>query len=168
MRIPMKCIDLIILSLILTVCGCSSHRTNPSDLINKEASLTGDLPFQPLRWKVVTSAVNQQDSTISTLYGNDLAVNCARTNASCSYPPGSVLALVAWSQQEDEHWFGAKIPARVKSIEFIVVNSTASGEPSYSYDDYTGAPLAKLPAQEDAAVKARLAYILGQRASVMP
>jgi Haem-binding domain len=73
---------------------------------------------------------------------------------------------VAWSQQEDEHWFGAKVPTQVKSVEFIVVSSAASGELSYSYDDYAAAPLAKLPPQEDAAVKKRLRYILGQRASV--
>jgi hypothetical protein len=157
-----------ILSLSLAMCGCSSHRTNPSELINKEASLTGNLPFQPLRCRMITSAINKRDSTMSTLYGNDLAVNCARTNAQCSYPSGSVLSLVTWSQQEDEHWFGAKIPARVQSVEFIVVNSAASNKPSYSYEDYVGAPLAKLPPQEDAAVKARLGYILGQRASAMP
>jgi hypothetical protein len=156
------------LSLVLAMCGCSTHRTNPSELINKEASLTGNLLFQPLRWRVITSAINKQDSTMSTLYGNDLAVNCARTNASCSYPSGSVLSLVTWSQKADEHWFGARIPAQVKSVEFIVVNSAASGEPSYSYEDYAGTPLAKLPPQESAAVKARVRSMLDQRASVMP
>ena len=161
-------IGLTILSLTLAVCGCSRHHTNPSGLINKEASLTGTVPFQPLRWRMITSAINKRDSTMSTLYGNDLAVNCARTNTLCSYPSGSVLSLVSWSQQEDEHWFGAKIPAPVKSVEFIVVNSTAGSEPSYSYEEYGGAPLVKLPPQADGAVKARLGYILSQRASVMP
>ena len=161
-------IGLTILCLTLAVCGCSRHHTNPSGLVNKEASLTGTVPFQPLRWRMITSAINKRDSTMSTLYGNDLAANCARTNALCSYPSGSVLSLVTWSQQEDEHWFGAKIPAPVKSVEFIVVNSTAGSEPSYSYEEYGGAPLVKLPPQADGAVKARLGYILSQRASVMP
>src|SRR5258708_38934286 len=115
---------------------------------------------------MIRCTTNEGSSTMSPLLGNDPAVNCARSNSSCTYPSGSVLSLVTWSQKEDEYWFGAKIPAPVKSVEFIMVNSIASSEPSYSYEDYGGAPLVKLPPQADAAVKARLAYILSQRASV--
>ena len=35
----------------------------------------------PPRWKVIASSVNNRNSTMSTLFGNDLAVQYARTNS---------------------------------------------------------------------------------------
>ncbi|MGA7237229.1 MAG: hypothetical protein WBY44_16205 [Bryobacteraceae bacterium] len=39
------------------------------------------------------------------------------------YPIGAVLALVTWTKQEDDRWFGARIPAEVKSVEFVGVTA---------------------------------------------
>jgi hypothetical protein len=43
---------------------------------------------------------------MSALYGNDLAIQCARVNAQGTYPAGAVLSLVIWKQQE--HMFCVK------------------------------------------------------------
>jgi hypothetical protein len=43
------------------------------------------------------------------------------------YPAGAVLALVTWTQRDDPHWFGARIPDRPLSVEFV----EAGGQPHY-------------------------------------
>src|SRR5258708_7564010 len=80
------------------------------------------------------------DATMSTLYGNDVAVRYARTSAERMYPAGSVLSVVTWNQQEDPRWFGAKIPQKVGSVEFVAV----TGPGAYSYQRYEGSPLKKV------------------------
>src|SRR5258707_14818211 len=67
------------LLLLLSMLGCS-HRVPSAALINKDASLAGDLPFDPLQWKVICSSVSRRDVTMATLYGNDVAVRRAREN----------------------------------------------------------------------------------------
>ena len=143
--------------------GCSD-RTNPrvETKLNQDAALVGDLPSNPLQGRVITSWINKRDSTMSTLYGNDVAVQYARTNAETMYPAGSVLSVVTWSQQEDPRWFGAKIPQKVGSVEFVAV----TGPGSYTYQRYEGSPLKKV--EDSVAPNDRGAYVLSQRAAVMP
>jgi hypothetical protein len=105
--------------MFLSLAGCTSKPA--ASTINEQASLTGQLPYNPLAWKVITSSINQRNATMSTLYGNDIAVRYARINADRSYPAGSVLALVVWAQRDDPHWFGARIPSSVQSVEFVTV-----------------------------------------------
>jgi hypothetical protein len=113
----------------------------------------------PLQWRVITSAVNPQDSTMSTLFGNDSAVEYARTHSQHDYPAGSTLALVTWTEREDPRWFGAKIPGAVKSIELVKVSLDAQHRPVVSYQDVGK----NVPAQQG-----RASYLLSQRAAVMP
>lgn len=72
----------------------------------------------PFDWRVIAVSVKSQDSTMSTLFGNDIAVMHARTNPTQPYPVGAMLSLVTWTQQEDPRWFGAKVTDRLKSVEF--------------------------------------------------
>ncbi len=149
--------------------GCS--KTAPpadSALFNREAGLPADLPFHPFDWQVVTSSLNPAEGTMSTLYGNDPAVAHARTGAPGAYPAGAVLALVTWYQKDDAHWFGGRIPARIKSIEFISVEAAPDNAPAYSYQDYEGIPLAQLPPPEGPTLQARIDAIVTQRAAVLP
>ena len=152
----------------LNMFGCAGAETKISATTNQSASLAGELPANPLQWKVITSAIDKADSTMSTLYGNDLAVSYARANSQHSYPSGSVLSLVTWSQREDDRWFGAKIPNRVKSVEFVFVAAAADGRQSYSYREYEGAPLTMVSEQKGSAPNDRTAYLLAQRAAVLP
>jgi hypothetical protein len=105
---------------------------------------------------------------MSTLYGNDLATGYARTNSQHNFPNDSVLSLVTWTQRDDDRWFGAKIPDQVKSVEFVFVGVAADGRPSYSYQEYEGKPLKRVTAQEGRTLNDREAYLLSQRAAVMP
>jgi hypothetical protein len=99
---------------------------------------------------------------MSTMYGNDVAVEYARTNTAKAYPAGSVLSVVTWDQQEDARWFGGKIPQRVQSVEFVAV----TGPGVYTYQRYEGSPLKKV--QDETAPNDRAANVLSQRAAVMP
>jgi len=167
----------LLLALGLGMTGCSKPPPPPdSALFNREAGLPADLPFHPFDWRVVTSYVTPADGTMSTLYGNDPAVASARSGASGAYPAGAVLALVTWYQKDDIHWFGGRIPARIKSIEFVSAQAvpenaptgTPATPPAYSYQDYEGIPLAQLPAPEGPALQARIDAIVTQRAAVLP
>jgi hypothetical protein len=101
-------------------------------------------------------------------YGNDVAVQYARTNERQEYPNGSVLSLVTWTQREDGRWFGAKMPNEVKSVEFVFVAASADGRRLYSYQEYGGTPLKKVSEQEGPTANGRVARLLSQRAAVMP
>ncbi len=114
--------------LLVAVTGCTEKRVDPATLYNKKAQLPNNLPYDPLQWRVITSGASRQDQTMSTLYGNDAAVNYARANAQHVYPNGAVLALVTWAWQEDPHWYGAQIPAEIKSIEFVQVQPAPDAE----------------------------------------
>ncbi len=167
MRLSIRGIQILVVSLSLSVVSCSGDASQVSATFNQSAALAGDLPANPLQWKVITATVDPGTSTMSTLYGNDLAVACARTNSQHDYPAGSELALVTWIQTEDRRWFGAKIPDHVKSVEFVTVKA-APGGVSYAYEEYAGAPLKKSDSQESSTPNDRAGYILAQRAAVMP
>ncbi len=152
----------------LSILGCSGDEPRISATFNQSASLVGTLPANPLQWKVITSMIVRTDSTMSTLYGNDIAVGYVRTHSQHDYPAGSQLSLVTWTQQEDPRWFGAKIPEAVKSVEFVTVGSAQDGRPSYSYLKYEASPLQKSVTQESPTPNERTAYLLSQRAAVMP
>lgn len=159
---------LVLSMFLLNMSGCSGAETRIPATINQSASLIGQLPANPLQWKIITSAINQADSTMSTLYGNDLAVRYARANSQHNYPTGSALSLVTWTQREDDRWYGAKIPDRVKSVEFVFVDAAVDGRQSYSYREYEGAPLMMVSEQKGFTPNDRTAYLLAQRAAVLP
>jgi hypothetical protein len=145
---------------LFALTGCQSTPHAPSS-INQEAALTGNLPYNPLGWRVVTSWTNERQATMSTLFGNDLAIGRLRSSSGIPYPPGAVLALVTWSQRDDPHWFGARIASTPQSVEFVAM--TAGQAPSY--EKYQGSPLK--PVNNPDAAK-RIDYLLSQRAAVMP
>ncbi len=148
----------------LGLAGCE-ERVNPrvATKLNDDAALVGDLPSNPFQNKVITSWIDKHDATASTLFGNDVAVKYARTSAEMQYPAGSVLSAVTWSQQEDPRWFGGKIPQKPKAVEFVTVGATPG---AYSYQRFEGSPLKKV--EDSVAPNERAAYLLSQRAAVMP
>jgi hypothetical protein len=148
--------------------GCSNPYPPVVATLNKDAALSGNLPSNPLQDRVITSWIDRQHSTMSTLFGNDIAVQYARTSQQQDYPSGSTLALVTWTQQEDPRWFGARIPAKVKSVEYVMVQTGADHRTSYTYESYEGSPLKKTVAQQSPTPTPKAAYLLSQRAAVMP
>ena len=152
----------------LTLTSCSKQNPMVATTRNEGAALAGDLPSNPLQSKVITSALNQRDSTMWTLFGNDLAVNYARTHSGHDYPAGSMLSLITWEQQEDGRWFGGRIPGPPKSVEFVTVSMDAEHRLSYVHQKFEGTPLRKVSAQEIPTPNEPVAYLLSQRAAVTP
>ena len=140
------------------------HESACGDEVESGRGAGGELPSNPLQGKVITSWVDKKDSTMSTLFGNDVAWQYARTNAEMQYPAGSVLSVVTWGEQEDPRWFGGSIPQRAKVVEFVTVTSPGT----YSYQRYEGSPLKKVASVEGNDPRGRAAYLLEQRAAVMP
>jgi hypothetical protein len=136
------------------------------DVVNNHAAdLPANLPYQPLGWNALTMYVDRSARTTATLYGNDTAVQfmtarnfgTTKTNAPIILPAGAVLALVSWSQRDDPHWFGARVPYKPKAVEFVQLAASGNGN---EYTSFSGAGLAK--DHPDAAASAqRMEYMLG-------
>lgn len=154
--------------LVLSAFGCSKENPRVVTRLNDSASLPGELPSNPLKGKVITSWIDKKNATMSTLFGNDVAVQYARNNPQHDYPAGSALSVVTWSEQEDPRWFGGNIPQAPKSVEFVTVGMTPDHHRTYSYLQYEGSPLKKISAQDGPTPNDRVAYLLAQRAAVMP
>lgn len=128
-------------SLILLLCFAFIGCSRPTKQYNQSASLNDadSLPFNPLNDAVLSSFVNPVQHTMSTLYGNTLAIQHARTVGNVSYPAGSILALVTWKQQPDPRWFGGNIPDRILSVEVVQIDPVKPNTPVYRL--YEGNPL---------------------------
>ena len=100
-----------------------------------------------------------------TLFGNDLAVQYAHNT---TIPPAPCSL--------SSHGRNKRIPAglvktyrqRQSQVEFVTVGVTDNHKRVYSYQDYEGAPLKKISAQESPRLEGRTAYLLSQPAAVMP
>ena len=100
--------------------GCTRHQVPAkSDLINVDATLHAQLPYPILAWTPLTVTVDRAQNTTSTLFTD-----------------GTSRALVTWSQREDPHWFGARIPGAPQRVELVdPTNST------HQYRVFSGSPL---------------------------
>jgi hypothetical protein len=156
------------MGLLLLASGCSQENSRVRTTLNQSAALEGVLPVNPLTWKILTSGIDRADATMWTLFGNDLAVESARSGAKQGYPVGATLALVTWTQQEDPRWFGGKIPAVPISVEFATVSAGPNAGLSYLYQEYTGTPLKQVASEQSQTPGPRMAHILSQRAAVLP
>jgi hypothetical protein len=151
-------------ALLLGLAACGGGKSLPSDTRNHVASLPATPQLDPHGWRVITSVVRRKEGTTSLLFGNDAAVKAARAGRD-AYPPGAVLSLVTWKSQEDANWFGATVPAGVQSVEQVTFPATGGEKPSYV--KYQGSAL-KQGTVEPASAEERAAYIVRQRAAVMP
>jgi hypothetical protein len=92
--------------LFATECvNCHQPLKDNDFVFTNPISLNADV----LKWKVVTTMVDKKNKTMSTLYSN----NAERV-------------MVTWNQKEDEHWFGANIPAQIKKIERVNFNADST------------------------------------------
>jgi len=130
-------------------------------LYDQAASLPDSAGARPLTGTVIATLVNTHEGTMSTLYGNAIAARCARSGQ--RYAAGSTVSLVTWSQRDDPHWFGGRIPKGLLSVETLGFG--LSGTPEYTR--YEGSTLAKKSPSADL-VAQRLQYITAKKASVLP
>jgi hypothetical protein len=155
------------IALILSI-GCSQPNARIQTRLNHDAELSGELPYNPLNWEILSSTLNPAERTLSTLTGNAQAVAYARQHVSSNYPVGSVLAMTTWRQQEDPRWFGGKIRGSVRSVEFLEVQPAVDRGETYLYSMYVGTPLRKLVSVAEKSPTGRAAYLLAEKAAIMP
>jgi hypothetical protein len=130
-------------------------------LYDQAGSLPDSVGGHPLMGKVIASFVNLREGTMSSLYGNDAAVRNARLGQ--AYPAGADISLVTWSQRDDPHWFGGRIPKGLISVETVRFRDGGVSD----YSRYEGMPLVKKAVAADV-VAARVQYLTGKKASVLP
>jgi len=147
----------------LLICSCNNNDDVP-DNINAKASLPYSAKFSTTGLKVITSFIDNKAGTMSTLYGNEPALQKA-TSLNQSMVRDALFKLVTWKQQPDEHWFGAGIPGDLQSLEIL---KTAPGGDSgvLNYQRYQGKTL--VLNTDTMHQSERIKFILSQRPSVMP
>jgi hypothetical protein len=158
----MKSLYSLMTGCMLLLAACSDNK--PVELYNTKAALPSSPKYNLDGLKVITSFVNKTKGTASTLYGNDLALKSA-IDGNKTVVANEVFTLVTWTQQEDDHWFGAKIPSDVESVE--VIKAVPSGNSvAVNYEQLEGK---QLTLKTDTVGQAeRIKYILGQKPSVLP
>lgn len=160
----MKLQIIALISLSLAISSCSEKKS-PEQIINQKASLPEALNWEAARYKVITSFIDKKDSTMSILYGNDLARKTFIASEN-RVIPGETLALVTWKQKADENWFGARIPGTVNTIELIKTSTQNAGVPAIAYSLYKGKEFNL--SKDTTNNQTRIKYIFGQQPSVMP
>lgn len=108
--------------------------------------------------QLITTVIDNKKQTHMALFGNDIAVQYARSGAPGPYPAGAILTLATWSQKDDENWFGAKVPEHLQTVEIVKTGAATS------YEEYEAPSWNKLPAADR---QDRIAYITGLKASVI-
>ena len=101
---------------------------------NRAAGLPPGIPYQPLGWHVLTMFVDSKAHTMAALFGNNVAQAAMGQGNAPTYPAGSVLALVTWSQREDPHWFGGRIPDTPLSVDFVETDGAGKARGYRRYD----------------------------------
>lgn len=146
----------------LMFAACSDNK--PVELYNTKAALPSSPKYNLDGLKVITSFVNKTKGTASTLYGNDLALKSA-IDGNKTVGANEVFTLVTWKQQDDDHWFGAKIPSDVESVE-VIKTASSGNSVAVNYQQLNGKSL-DLKA-DTSGQSERIKYILGQKPSVLP
>jgi mono/diheme cytochrome c family protein len=146
----------------------TSARSSLQEAVNdRAAALVANLPHQPLRWTPITMFVDPRAHTMSTLFGNDVAIKSASARSASpavpSYEQGAVLALVTWFQRDDPHWFGARIPDNPASVEFVTVERRDSS----SYRRFDGPNLSEARPSSTVVVQ-RTSFLLKLKPASLP
>jgi hypothetical protein len=128
---------------VYTLPMTSARSTLQETVNNRAAGLPSSLPYQPLRWPSITMFVAPQTHTMSMLYGNEVAVLSLHARSASpiasGYHEGAILALVTWTQRDDPHWFGGRVPDSPATVEFVTVGP----QNTLSYRCFDGPGLAE-------------------------
>lgn len=133
-------------------------------LLNDKAALPSAFKLDTLGLKTMSSFINKKLGTMSILYANPLALKNAIIGLK-EHQAGEVFTLITWKQQDDDHWFGGKIPGYLLSAE--VIKTTSTGNSIFiNYKKYNGRNL--VADQDTMHQQDRIKYIFDQQPSVMP
>ncbi len=152
----------IILFFVLILMVSCKQKSKETLNVGASVQQNDELSENPLLMNPITSSVQPKDSTMSTLYGNEIAFNYAKQNSDFKYPGNAVLYEVTWKQKPDELWFGGNIPKEIYSVERITFNKDSS-----VYEKFQGKPLKPVKTDETED-KLRKDFIISQKMAVSP
>ena len=116
--------------------------------------------------QVITTFVNRKLQTISILYGNEAAKECAIAGYT-THHHGEEFTLVVYKQANNKYWYGCYINGTPKSVETVSTLPTEGKTDSLTYHLQQGqAPTDSLGRQITTADRIR--YILSHQPSVFP
>jgi hypothetical protein len=161
---PMKTNIILLASLAFSLAACTD-KTNTANLVNEKAAIPASYNFSQKGLKVVASFINKKQHTMSTLYGNELALKTEQSG-STNKVSGEELTLITWNQQDDDHWFGAKIPSYLKSIEVVKTSGSGQNSIAITYSCYEGKAL--ILSTDTTHNQDRIKYIFDQKPSILP
>jgi len=156
----------IVTCVALALTGCSETNNSHNGEINTQASFPEGFNFKNRGLHVITSSINKKENTTSVLYGIAVAQKFAET-AIPTDSTGVVMTLVTWKQQDDDRWFGAKIPGKLLSAETITIKGTPA-QTVKKFELFTGDSLKKETSVDPLKTATRIKFILGQKASILP
>lgn len=151
----------LIAACVITITSCDK-KTSPEKLINEKASLPKSFSISNLHQKVISSFSNKKESTTSILYG-DSSAGLAIKDKNPLKAPSFSFTLVTWHQQADPHWFGAKIPGDLISVERL---SKKSLDASIAYQKLSGKELVSV--SDTTGNFGRIRFILSQKPLILP
>lgn len=111
--------------------------------------------------KVITTSVNEKAGTMSTLYGNESALNYS-IRGTGNYAAGELFKLVTFEQQAHGFWYGSKINGALKQVETVKIME--EGIPVYHIEYYGSDEATQVRPDQNARIK----FILNHKASVFP
>jgi hypothetical protein len=92
------------------------------------------------------------------LYGNKAGEYLLQSNDR-SQLPNVALTLVTWRQQDDPHWFGARIPGNLLTVESVTTDKKLND--NFHYSKFTGKSLTIM--RDTAGQSARIEFILAHK-----
>jgi len=103
-------------------------------LNNRAVAYPKGTPFDPLRWTPITVYTDSRKATISVLFAREAEKVGGGSSSAASANAGdrADLALVTWTERDDPHWFGARMPDKVISVEAVHVNQGHAEYQSFS------------------------------------
>jgi hypothetical protein len=160
----MKTNIILLASLAFLLAACTDN-TNIASLVNEKAAIPASYNFSQKGLKVVASFINKKQHTMSTLYGNELALQAVKSG-NTNKVSGEEFTLVTWNQQDDDHWFGAKTPSDLKTIEVVKTSGANQHSTAIAYNCYEGKALT--PSTDTTHNQDRIKYIFDQKPSILP
>ncbi len=70
-------------------------------------------------WATIAVSHRTDNSTLSVIIGNDVAVNAARSGNTNPWPDGAVIGKVVWNDTQLSNWKAATAPGKFVHAEFM-------------------------------------------------
>ncbi len=79
-----------------------------------------NLPDGYKDWPVISVSHRDDNNTLRTILGNDIAIKAARTGKTNPWPDGSIIGKLVWKDTNHEQWQKAIVPGDFVHAEFMV------------------------------------------------